>query len=72
MGAACARVSAKQNLLRDTTYAVLPSLAGVLLDIHNILSTMLVLLHGSSQWRRQGLMVGEAHLVSEANIFNVK
>ena len=24
------------------------------------------------QWRRQGLMVGEAHLVGEANIFNVK
>ena len=26
----------------------------------------------ASQWRRQGLMVGEAHLVGEANIFNVK
>ena len=26
----------------------------------------------SYQWRRQGLMVGEAHLVGEANIFNVK
>ena len=25
-----------------------------------------------SQWRRQGLMVGEAHLIGEANIFNVK
>ena len=25
-----------------------------------------------SQWRRQGLMVGEAHLVGEAHIFNVK
>ena len=24
------------------------------------------------QWRCQGLMVGEAHLVGEANIFNVK
>ena len=24
------------------------------------------------QWRRQGLMVGEAHLVGEASIFNVK
>ena len=24
------------------------------------------------QWRRQGLMVGEAHLVGESNIFNVK
>ena len=24
------------------------------------------------QWRRQGLMVGEAHLIGEANIFNVK
>ena len=24
------------------------------------------------QWRRQGLMAGEAHLVGEANIFNVK
>ena len=24
------------------------------------------------QWRRQGLMVGEAHLVGETNIFNVK
>ena len=26
----------------------------------------------TDQWRRQGLMVGEAHLVGEANIFNVK
>ena len=25
-----------------------------------------------TQWRRQGLMVGEAHLVGETNIFNVK
>ena len=25
-----------------------------------------------NQWRCQGLMVGEAHLVGEANIFNVK
>ena len=24
------------------------------------------------QWRRQELMVGEAHLVGEANVFNVK
>ena len=27
---------------------------------------------GFVQWRRQGLMVGEAHLVGEASIFNVK
>ena len=27
---------------------------------------------GGVQWRRQGLMVGEAHLVDEASIFNVK
>ena len=27
---------------------------------------------GQNQWRRQGLMVGEAHLVGEENIFNVK
>ena len=27
---------------------------------------------GFGQWRRQWLMVGEAHLVGEANIFNVK
>ena len=26
---------------------------------------------GLWQWRRQGLMVGEAHLVGEENIFNV-
>ena len=27
---------------------------------------------GYEQWRRQGLMVGEAHLVGEANIFYLK
>ena len=27
---------------------------------------------GGGQGRRQGLMVGEAHLVGEANIFNLK
>ena len=30
------------------------------------------ILWGLRQWRRQGLMVGEAHLVGEANIVNVK
>ena len=25
-----------------------------------------------TQWRRQGLMVGETHLVGETNIFNAK
>ena len=32
----------------------------------------LVLNPSNYQWRRQGLKVGEAHLVGETNIFNVK
>ena len=32
----------------------------------------IILIVSSLQWRRQGLMVGEAHLAGVADIFNVK